>query len=309
MKIAQSAMFDANIQITCFAGSYLVALVLEVSRLFFRSGVRGAVMLGFAGAGLAAHTWFLAIRASDAAAVPLSNWYDWFLVAAWMLVVAYLYLTYYHPRNPIGLFILPLVLGLIGFANLMGEEPFPRSRAVWAMLHGLSLLAGTVVILIGFAGGLMYLVQARRLKLKRLPAQGFRLPSLEWSGRVNARSIVISALLLLIGVLSGLMLSVINLRQGNPDATAPWRDPVVMSSGLLLVWLVAAAALNAWYRPAREGRKVALLTVATFAFLLMVLALMLLAPGGHGAQSSESNAAKPPAASPRQDPVRPGGAP
>ncbi len=44
--------FIAGISVFCFAASYTVTLALEISRLWFRSGVRGAVMLGFAGAGL-----------------------------------------------------------------------------------------------------------------------------------------------------------------------------------------------------------------------------------------------------------------
>ena len=46
----------SGVHIVCFATSYAVALVLEVSRLLFRSGVRGVVMLGFAGVGLVIHS-------------------------------------------------------------------------------------------------------------------------------------------------------------------------------------------------------------------------------------------------------------
>ena len=55
--------FVAGISVFCFAASYTVTLALEVSRLWFRSGVRGALMLGFAGAGLLAHVLFLGYRA------------------------------------------------------------------------------------------------------------------------------------------------------------------------------------------------------------------------------------------------------
>ena len=48
-----------KISIICFAGSYSVSLALEITRMFFRSSVRGAVMLTVATAGLFAHTWFL----------------------------------------------------------------------------------------------------------------------------------------------------------------------------------------------------------------------------------------------------------
>ena len=54
----------SGVSTICFAASYAVALALEISRLLFRSGVRRLVMLGFAGAGLVAHTAFLYYRAS-----------------------------------------------------------------------------------------------------------------------------------------------------------------------------------------------------------------------------------------------------
>ena len=49
----------SGISITCFASSYFVAWLLELSRLFFRSGVRGAIMLAFAAAGFVAPALFV----------------------------------------------------------------------------------------------------------------------------------------------------------------------------------------------------------------------------------------------------------
>ena len=49
----------SHVQIFCFLASYGVALALEVSRLWFRSSIRGMVMLGFVVAGWIAHTAFL----------------------------------------------------------------------------------------------------------------------------------------------------------------------------------------------------------------------------------------------------------
>ena len=53
---------------------------------------------------------------------------------------------------------------------------------------------------------------------------------------------------------------------------------MVWSSGLLLLWLAAAMVFNVVYRPARQGRKVAYLTLASAGFLLLVLAVTRLAP-------------------------------
>ncbi len=40
--------FLSGISVVCFVASYAVALACEASRLVFRSGVRGAVMVAFA---------------------------------------------------------------------------------------------------------------------------------------------------------------------------------------------------------------------------------------------------------------------
>lgn len=274
-----------EIQILCFAASYSLALALEVSRLFLRSGLRGAVMVVFAGAGLAAQTIYLAQRAAHTA-VPLSSEFDWYLVAAWLLVVLYLYLMYYHPRAPLGLFLLPVVLALIGIATYVADRhPFPETRAsmVWGTLHGVLLLLGTVSIIVGFVTGLMYLVGAYRLKHKLPPTRRFQLPSLEWLQRMNARSIGLAILLLGLGVLSGAVLNLVN--HSKQAEYVPWSDPVVVSSLALMVWLLAVAAFNVLYKPARTGRKIAYLTLASFVILVLALGFSLLGESGHAGSS------------------------
>ena len=146
-------------------------------------------------------------------------------------------------------------------------------KSAWGMVHGFSLLLGTVIIFFGFIGGLIYLIQSNRLQRKQVPVR-FRLPSLEWTEKITSRCIVMAAILLATGVLSGIAL---NARGGD----VPWSDPVVWSSGLLLLWLAAAMLFNAVYRPSRQGRKVAYLTLVSAVFLLLVLAVTRLVPSAH----------------------------
>jgi ABC-type uncharacterized transport system permease subunit len=273
----------AGISITCFAASYAVALALEVTRLFFRSGVRGAVMIGFASAGLLAQTLYLGYRAATVGqGAPLSSAFDWYLIAAWALVVFYLYLMAYHPQTAFGVFLLPTVLALIGMGTMLADRtPFPQTHAVrvWGTIHGVFLLLGTVAVAIGFAGGLMCLVQAYRLKKKIAPQQGLKLPSLEWLERVNARAIFVSVVMMAAGFLSGVILNLVNQRRQLESV--PWNDPIIWTSALLLGWIVAAGAFSAFYKPARQGRKVAYLTVASFVFLVLSLGLGGLLPSKH----------------------------
>lgn len=285
--------FISGISLVCFAASYGVAWLLEVAKLFVRSGARRILTVLFVLAGFLAHTLYLAHRVVEYSATPLSSSFDWYLVAAWLLIVAYLYLNYYFPRAALGLYMLPLALALVAAASLADDEPFqpgPASRA-WGAVHGIGLLLGTLVVMVGFVAGLLYLLQAHRLKKKLPPMPGFKLPSLEWLEHVNSRVIMLSALFVGVGFVAGTILNVV--AHGHAGAI-PWTDPVIWTSALMFSWLLVAAVFNATYRPSRRGRKVAYLTLVSFAFLAIALAVFLLVDSKHGGPregSGESPAA------------------
>ena len=220
---------------------------------------------------------------------PLSSQRDWYFIAAWVLVVLYLYLTYFHPKTPFGVFVLPLVLGLIGVGQFLADpHPFPResASAAWGTVHGIAILLSVVSLSIGFVAALMYFVQARRLKAKRSPGNGPRLPSLEWLERANGRAMLIAMLLLGLGILAGKILSAINATEH-----VPWNDPVILATLGLFVWLLGAVLVDAVYKPARTGRKVAYQTVVSFALLVVLLSIMLFSNSDHGGRKHAPNAA------------------
>jgi ABC-type uncharacterized transport system permease subunit len=275
----------SNITITCFAASYLITLLLEASRLFFRLRVRWLVMMGFAAAGLFAHSAYLWFRVRSelegASLTPLSSWYDWCLVGAWVLAATYVALAIRRRENTVGLFLIPLVLALIAAAQAVADFPdFGRQEALsyWSMCHGVTLLLGTVAATLGFAAGVMYLLQSYRLKHKLLSRPGFRLPSLEWLQQLNRRSLWLSTVLLALGLLAGLALNLV--RQSTHAKAISWTDPVVVSSTGLFLWLALATLFESLYKPARAGRKVAYITLVSFVFLGLVLTLVL--SGQHG---------------------------
>ena len=166
----------------------------------FSARIRLFVIVGFAAAGFFAHSLFLInLARSEAAAgmnvTPLSSWFDWCLLGAWLLAAVYLALLVRRADNAVGVFLLPLVLGLIGVSWLLRDQPhFPRDEALgyWRSIHGFALLFGTVAVTLGFVAGLMYLAQSYRLKHKLPPRPGFRLPSLEWLQRCNQWMLLVS---------------------------------------------------------------------------------------------------------------------
>ena len=174
--------FLSGISVVCFAASYAVALGCEASRLFFRSGVRGIVMVGFATAGLFAHTLYLGWRAVTESAVPLSSPADLYLLLAWLLAAGYLWLTLANPRTPVGLFLLPIVLALVGVATFAPNVPSPllqdSTSRFWGWFHAALHLVWTSGVVLSAVAGLMWLIQAGRLARKQPPLRGFRMPSL-----------------------------------------------------------------------------------------------------------------------------------
>lgn len=288
-----------RISIVCYGSCYALALASDLWRLRLRGlghpWLRAAMML----AGLTAHSLHLLhigwseVRLSGGGYRLWASWYDWCLLAGWILAAAYLGLMVRRPHSSLGLFLLPLVLLLLGAAHLVKDWPsFSAEQAawLWRTIHGGALLLGTVGALLGCASSLMYLAHSYRLKHRLLNTRGFQLPPLEWLQRFTRETLWISTAAITVGLLSGLVL---NLSQ--PTRQVIWMDRVVVSSATLLVWLVGVCIFEAFYQPAREARKVAYLMLANVVFLGIILALTIWtghgqrpatsgAPGGAGAQ-------------------------
>lgn len=277
--------FVAGISVVCFAASYGVALACEASRPLFRSTIRGMAMLAFASAGVVAHALFLVWRAASEPQLPLSSGFDFFLVAAWVLAAGYLWLAVANPRTPVGLFLLPVVLGLIAAAQVSSREPFPQSPATqfWGIVHGGFNLVMSVSVALGGVAGAMWLIQAGRLSRKAAPAKGFRMPSLEKLAAACRRTGSIAAWTAAAGFLSGIVLNAVNRRLGLAE-TVRWDDPVVVRMGLVVAWLLAAtiAARLAVRRP--DGpRTIAWLAVVSAIAVAASILWGLAAPTRHGA--------------------------
>ena len=281
----------SGISIVCFVASSAVALGCEASRLVFRSGVRGMVMVGFAAAGLVAHTLFLGWRAVSESTVPLSSPFDWYLLAAWLLAAGYLWLALTNPRTPVGLFLLPVVLALVGAAVLASRESFLQSPAaqVWARIHGSFNLAFSVSVALGAVAGMMWLIQAGRLTRKQPPLKGFRMPSLERLALVTHRTLGVAAWTAVAGFVSGIVLNAVKLPE-----SVPWTDPVVMRMGMVVAWLVVADGVTLATRRRPGGDRIAAwLSVASLMVLAGSITWGLIAPTRHGVPAAAVQAGMP----------------
>lgn len=264
--------FFFGISLTCFVGSYIVAMLLDLTRSAVRVPGRGLLTIVFTVAGLFAHAVYLVARAVGQNNVgdvgTLAGWYDWSLMVAWGMAASFLILYLRRPDTSVGLFLLPTVLTVVGLASLTRDwTPFSRVQAVglWRTIHGLAMMVGAAAVLLGFIAGLMYLTQAHRLKLKQAGRRRLKLPALEWLQGMNRHCLVVSTIAVAIGVVAGVVMNL------NRWGSVPWTEGGVVLPLVLLGWLMAATAVEFFYRPAREGRKIVYLTLASFVFLVLAM--------------------------------------
>jgi len=282
-----------HIQVLCFAGTYGLALAAELARGAVQSPWRWRLTLALTVLGWCVQTVYLAnLSMVGSWHLPINSAFESVMALSWVVALVGVYLMVQWPRRiAVGVFVLPLVLGLICAAEwFVPQTPDWVAGggmvAFWGTVHGLFLLFGAVCASLAVVSGLMYLAQSRRLKSKSPGDFGFALPSLERSERFNRGAIVGSFALLTVGLLIGALLGVATR---NPDASPAqaihWNDPKVLSA--LGMWLVFAVLLHARFRPSMRGRVVTILTIVAFAFLVFtwvgVEALRL--PTAHGGSS------------------------
>jgi ABC-type transport system involved in cytochrome c biogenesis permease subunit len=260
-------MIVEGVKLFCFGASYSVALAAEAAAAWLPPQWRRVAALGFTAAGVLAHTIYLGARALTADTPPLATSFDSLVVLAWVLAVAYSSIQWYYPRVTVGIFALPVIVGLIVLAGLLGQDSQRDLHGwarVWGPAHGAVLALGGAAVFVGFVAGMMYLVQARRLKAKQLASDAFDLPSLELLERLNRQGITAAFTLLTIGLGIGLLLAIQQGRAG--DASIRLLDPKVICAGLM--WLAFGFLLQVRSHPQFRGRRVALLTIVAFGLML-----------------------------------------
>jgi ABC-type uncharacterized transport system permease subunit len=300
-----------RLSVLCFAGTYALALLAELARFFVRSAVRWYVAAGLMALGWLVQSAFLANMAIKDPMAPVATAFGSLMLLSWIVALIGLYLMVRSPKPvAVGLFALPLVLGLVVGAGWFAPREsdwldWGGTVRFWGTVHGIFLLGGAVFTCVAFLAGLMYLAQMRRLKAKRPSRIGLALPSLEQSERINRGAITLAFPLLTFGLLIGVVLSLATRAEGHAKALGAglptpsnahvlrWTDPKVVSA--LVMWVVFAGLLHARFRPAMRGRSMMVLTIVAFGFLVFtwvgVEALRL--PTTHGSARTAGRMATP----------------
>jgi ABC-type transport system involved in cytochrome c biogenesis permease subunit len=189
--------------VLCYAASlaaYVVYLATERREL----GTAGTLLLAI---GLVCHYLDLMERSRLSHSVPYDDLYGSLSLFAWLLAATYLALQLFHRQRSVGAFILPVVLivFLVAQAGHTVPAAAPSARGPLLALHITLNVLGYAAFALSFVLSVIYLVENRLLRNRRLGRMVWRFPALEVLERMSRSSVLVGLVSLVIGMSFGLL--------------------------------------------------------------------------------------------------------
>lgn len=198
---------------------------------------------------------------------------DNFETLVWLAVLLALFVMYTQRAKPLGgldWFVMPMVIVLLvaaGFVGKLNPQTYHGMVTdVWLWAHRVTAYGGAVAFAIAAAGGLMYVIAARRLRAKRPALPMFA--SLERLESMTMSAVTVGFALLTVGLVTGVV-------SMNHYRTSPAK--LLMAC---LAWMVYAVVLHVPFNPRWRGRRAAILSVFGFVLMIGTLVAVMLMPGG-----------------------------
>jgi ABC-type uncharacterized transport system permease subunit len=198
---------------------------------------------------------------------PITNLYEATTFSMWALVAIYLVIGLWSRLRFLGAFASPFLFGIGIFGLMPGLDVASAGAALEVPGWLVSLHAAIMALAYGAFGlssvaAVMYLTQERDLKMHKLKAVISLMPPIQRLELAVGRLMVAGFVLLTLGLLVGLM----GFKHlANPGAYRG--DPKVVWSAV--VWLVYLGLIVMRWRYWQGGRRFALGSIGTFAFILL----------------------------------------
>lgn len=239
---------------------YLLATAAFVGHVAMLYPSARRVALISLGLGFGLSTAGLISRAPEVASLDSSH--DQLAILAWFLVAVYLLLQVRYRLAVVGALVSPLafLLTLSAYIVYAGDsEVQVPMQSAWLPAHVAPAFLGYAILVVASCLSLIYLLQERQLKSKRLTGLARRLPSLETLDDLNYRCVAWGFALFTIGIITGAVLS--KMAWGTFWS---WEPVQILS---ILAWLLYALLLQTRSAGWR-GRRAATLTLVGFVFLV-----------------------------------------
>jgi HemX protein len=257
----------------------MMATVLFAAALVLYLGASGSLAASFAGgraaaprtgvaltaAGMMLHALGLAAFTARHAELPLVGLAPSLGTLAFLIAAFVLATSIAREARPVALVLVPLVAVLLAVALVLGIAPAGQPLAfsgAWFHLHVLLAFVGYAGLALAFAASLLYLLQFRELKGKRLGRVFRFFPSLPVLDTLARRGIIVGFPALTLALLLGWAWTV-RFRQ-----TFAASDPQVIWGVVTWIAFAVAFAARTMRGPSTE-RRAALATVVGFVVVVL----------------------------------------
>lgn len=214
----------------------------------------------------ALQTIYIASRYYLVGNTPVTTYHEAVFFFAWSVTTAYFSFRWRYSVKNFGTFVSLLILMLLLAAAFASKQMIPLEPALrswWLPVHaGLSLIAYGFLGL-AFCGGLMYLLQERELKSRRLGYFFSRLPSLDALDHLLSHCLAIGFVFLSLGMITGIIWA-------KQAWGVYWRwNPKEICS--LIIWLLYLVQIHQRFTVGWRGRRAAVMVVVGFVVVIVTL--------------------------------------
>ena len=244
-----------------YCGAFAVFLI----QVFGRHEGLNRVAVGLVVLAWSFHTVAVMTRAVSAERVPVVGAYESLSAVTWSVVTVYLVLELFTRVKVVGLYVTPVVIGLLVAALVEYEAPrdlLPDLQSDVVVLHVVVMLTAVGALYVAGGAALIYLFEEWQLKRRHLGGVLGRLPSLATLDRLVYHATLLGLPFLTMGMAAGV------IRAETFGVEGWWSDPMVLLSGG--AWLVYAFLLWGRMRADWGGRRVAYLAVTGLALMLVI---------------------------------------
>ena len=197
--------------------------------------------------------------------VALTNLFESLLFLAWALVAIYLLMERRYRITALGAYATLAALCVIVVASALprGIDPtlLPALRSHWSVIHITSCLLGYASLTLAFGAAIVYAIQERMLKTKRITVLQERLPSLDVADHLAYKMVSLGFPMLTLGIVTGALWA-----QSAWNSYWSW-DPKETWS--LITWLVYAAYLHVRIVSRWRGKWANRLLIAGFVCMIV----------------------------------------
>ena len=258
-------------------GIYLVATSCYMVYLAKPSDRLGKLARWLLRGGFAVHILFTLTRYLEAGHTPITNLHESLSFFSMAVVGVFIIIEQRFKILVLGSFVTPVALLLMMVSSIFPSVLSPLNPALkskWLVVHTVVAFLGYASFAVAFGAAIIYLMQERFLKKRKISGLFQRLPSLDTLDEINYRCLTFGFPLLTIAIISGAIWA-----ETAWGTYWSW-DPKETWS--LITWFVYAALLHGRLTTGWRGKKAAILAIFGFFVLLFTfIGVNLLMPGLH----------------------------